>query len=205
MAFPLNLTSRLTGATPSQLMRWRRSGLVVPEVRPFRPPLYSFRDILAIRTISFLRAETSAQRVSKAFASLDLFDLTDHPSRYLFGTDGKTIFVQMDDGSAMDLVGTPGKTQLFPFEDALGLFHNFKNQEVRPLEAPAEGISIQLRRMGGWPTIEGTRVPYDSIADLVDYQTVWPNDVEHYYPQVSATQAEQAIAFNHEVETAVSA
>ncbi|WP_346007414.1 DUF433 domain-containing protein [Janibacter terrae] len=204
MAYPLKLTSKLTGATPSQLHRWRRSGLVVPEVRPYRPPLYSFRDILAIRTIAFLRAETSAQRVSRAFQALDLFDLTEHPSRYRFGTDGKTILVETDDGRAMDLVDAPGKIEVFPFAEALGLFRNFRDREVRPLDTPAEGISVRLQRMAGWPTIEGTRIPYDTIADLVDFETVRPEDVPHYYPQVSAEQALQAVDFDRAVE-AVSA
>lgn len=200
MAFPLKLTSRLTGATPSQLKRWRSTGLVVPEVRESRPPLYSFRDIVAIRTITFLRAETSAQRVHKAFQALDLFDLTEHPSRYSFGTDGKTIFVRTDDGSAMDLVKTPGAYQLFPFADALGQFANFKDEEVRPLSSPAEGISVRLPRMGGWPTIEGTRIPFDTISSLVDYETVHPEDVQHYYPQVSPQLAQQAVEFDSQVE-----
>lgn len=204
MAYPLKLTARLTGATPSQLHRWRRSGLVVPEVRPYRPPLYSFRDILAIRTIAFLRAETSAQRVSRAFEALDLFDLTEHPSRYRFGTDGRTIFVETADGSAMDLVDAPGERQVFPFAEVLGMFRNFRDREVRPLDSPADGISIRLRRMGGWPTIEGTRIPYDTISDLVDFETVQPEDVQHYYPTVSAEQARQAVDFDREVE-AVSA
>lgn len=200
MAFPLKLTSRLTGATPSQLRRWRSTGLVVPETRSFRPPLYSFRDLVAIRAIAFLRAETSAQKVSKAFASLDIFDLTEHPSRYSFGTDGKTIFVQTPDGAALDLVKAPGSIQLFPFEDALGRFTNFKDREVLPLARPAEGISVRVARMGGWPTIEGTRIPYDTISALVDFETVTPADVQHYYPHVSAQQAQQAVDFSADVE-----
>ena len=58
--FPLNLTSKLTGVTPSQLRSWSRSGLLVPVIRAKRPPIYSFRDLVALRSIAFLRSEITS-------------------------------------------------------------------------------------------------------------------------------------------------
>lgn len=201
MAFPLKLTSKLTGVTPSQLRRWRSTGLVVPEVRPQRPPLYSFRDLVLLRTLAYLRAETSAQRVAKAFGALDLYDLTEHPSKYRFGTDGDTIVVETSGGQALDLVRRPGQVELFSFSEAFDMFTDFRGREVASLSKPAPGVEVLYGRMGGWPTIEGTRVPYDTIARLVDFQTINPEDVPNYYPSVSAEQALQAVDFDRKVES----
>lgn len=198
MAFPLPLTSVLTGVTPSQLSRWRAKGLVIPEIRPYRPPLYSYRDLVLLRTMAYLRAETTAQRVTTAFSNLDLFHLTDHPAEYQFGTDGRTIFVEHE-GKALDLVRRPGDITLMPFTEVLDSFPNFKGEPVPSLANPADGIAVRPQRLAGWPTIENTRVPYDTISTLVDFHTVFPSDVSAHYPSVSEVQAQQALAFDAKV------
>lgn len=107
MSFPVDLTAALSGATRHQLYRWRRTGLLVPEGSPTRPALYSFRDVVALRTVVRLRSETSLQKIRAAFAALPEFDLTDHPSRYRFATDGRSVAVQTEDGF-LDLVKNKG-------------------------------------------------------------------------------------------------
>ena len=93
MAFPLNLASVLTGVTPDQLRRLRSKRIIVPEVRAERPPLYSLRDLTALRTIAYLRTGVSAQKIVKAFNNLDVLDMVEHPAAYRFGTDGETVYV----------------------------------------------------------------------------------------------------------------
>lgn len=199
MAFPLKLAATLSGTTPSQLRRLRERGLVVPEVRPYRPPIYSFRDVVLLRTLAFLRQEVSLQRIGKAFRSLDMLELTDHPSAYRFGTDGKTILVEHD-GQALDLVEHPGQIELFTFEDITRQFRNFRGDLVAEFRHPAPNIEVLPRRLGGWPTIERTRVPYDVIANLVDFDTILPEDVPSLYPSVTADAARSAVSFAAKVE-----
>ncbi|NED96429.1 DUF433 domain-containing protein [Phytoactinopolyspora alkaliphila] len=200
MAFPQRLASVLTGATYAQLNRWRDKGLVIPEVRPYRPPLYSFRDLILLRSLVRLRASTSMQKVSKAFRNLDLVDLTEHPSEYKFGTDGKTVYAGLNTGEAIDLTNKVGQIDFFTFEQLIERFKNFRDEEVVNFRHPSKHVEVKLQRMGGWPTISGTRVPYDTIADLVDYRTVFPKDVPHFYPTVSAEAAEDAVRFQQRVE-----
>jgi uncharacterized protein (DUF433 family)/DNA-binding transcriptional MerR regulator len=199
MAFPLRLTSVLTGATTSQLLGWRAKGLVVPEVRPERPPLYSFRDLVLLRSMVYLRSNTSLQNIGKAWRTLDMLDLAEHPSKYRFWTDGKTIVADVQ-GDVVDLVKRPGQRDLFSFEDIYRSFPNFKNEVVPDFRAPAPGIEVRYQRMGGWPTIQGTRVPYDVVANLVDYKTVMPEDIPEIYPGVSAKAAEDAVSFDRTVQ-----
>lgn len=201
MAYPLKLASVLTGATPSQLYRWRDSGLVRPEIKPFRPPLYSFRDLLLLRSVVFLRAHTSSQKIHKAFGNLpDVVDAVEHPSKYNFGIDDETIYLGTDDGEAIDILKRVGHVTLFSFEDMLQSFPNFKGAPVPNLMKPSEHIEVRPQRVGGWPTIEGTRVPYDTIARLVDGITVHPDDVPDFYPSVTADAAQDAVDFAARVE-----
>lgn len=205
MAFPVRLTSKLTGATPSQLHRWRRDGLLIPEVSPGRPTLYSYRDLVALRSMAFLRSRTSSQRLTKAWNGLDVMDLADHPARYSFGTDGKVIFVKTPDDSVVDLTRSVGNSVVeHTFEELFEEFEDFKHRPVVNFSRPSRFLQVHPRLLGGWPTITDTRVPFDAIAHLVDFATVFPADVDEYYPAVSEAAARDAIQFNEQVEAIAS-
>lgn len=211
VSYPLNLTVVLTGATASQLRRWRDSGLVVPEVRPYRPPTYSFRDLILLRSVVFLRAHTSSQRIHRAFDNLrkirdDVGNPAfafEHPSQFRFGVDDDTIYLGTEDGEAIDILKKVGHSTLFSFEDMLGAFRNFKETPVPQLSRPSAHLELRPSRMSGWPTIESTRVPFDVIARLVDFETVQPHDVEAFYPGVSPAAALDAVEFHARVQDAV--
>ncbi len=205
MAFPLKLASHLSGATPNQLRKWRSSGLLIPAVSAERPPLYSFQDLVALRSMVFLRAKTSSQRLTKAWQGLEklnLVELVDHPSEYTFGSDGKRIFVQAPgEDAVLDLTHSVGNTLVrFTFEELFEEFTDWKNRPVVSLTRPSAHIDVNPRRLGGWPTIEGTRVPYDLISNLVDGDSVTAEEVEEYYPGVTAIKAQDAVAFSDRIE-----
>ncbi|MCZ4325205.1 DUF433 domain-containing protein [Brachybacterium paraconglomeratum] len=199
MSYPINLASILTGNTVSQLHRLRSKGIVIPEVRPYRPPLYSFRDLLALRTIAFLRGRTSAQRITRAFQSLDLLDLSAHPSEYTLGTDGSSIYVDRD-GVATDLVRSPGSTTVFSFAEVTEAFKDFNDADVVPFHRPSRHVEVNAERLGGWPTVRGTRIAYETIGNLVDNDTVTTEDVEYYYPSVTPEIAGDVLDFHRRVE-----
>lgn len=202
MGFPLLLASKLTGATPSQLTRWAREGLLVPGVNAKRPPVWSFQDLIALRSMVFLRAQTSSQRLRKAWGNLPVVDMTDHPSEYRFGTDGKRIYVDGPNGP-IDLTDVPGHGVMkYTFEELFAEFPDFKGRKIVDFRQPSERLSVHPDRLGGWPTVSGTRVAFDSVARLVDYETVFPEDVADYYPDVDTNAALDALRFNEEVQIA---
>lgn len=201
--FSRKLTSVLSGATVSQLERWARKGLIVPEIRESRPPLYSFRDLVALRYIARLRQSVSLQKIGTAMRNLDVLDMTEHPSRYDFGTDGETIFVRdPENGHAIDLVKKSLESTIFSFEDLSREFVNFRGDKVVDFRQPSPNIEVDARRVGGMPTIANTRIPYSTIASLTATGEISVEEVKNYYPSVSSQAAREAIAFDALVKQA---
>lgn len=201
MSYPEKMASVLSGLSRDQMRRLRTKGMVVPEVQSRRPPIYSFRDIVALRTVSYLRAKTSLQKLSAAWGNLDMLRLTQHPSEYRFGTDGKTIFVDTSDGP-IDLYERPGQINMFTFEEIIESFRGYRDREVPNLHHPHANVEIQLDRIGGQPAVEGTRVQSEFVASLVDYRTIFPEDVSGDFPEVTAEAARDAVNFHQQVAEA---
>lgn len=199
MSFPEDVTSALTGVTPSQLYSWRKDGILVPETSR-RPVRYSFRDLIALRTVAFLRSKISLQKVRKAFDTMDEYKLFDHPSSYRFGSDGKTIVANVD-GEIIDLVKRKGQREAFTMEEIFQPFENFAGEHVADFRHPRPHLEIDPRRLGGWPTVAGTRVPFDAISDLLADGFYSPDHVQHFYPTVSAAGARDAVDFSTYLET----
>ncbi|MFL1999481.1 DUF433 domain-containing protein [Microbacterium sp. A1-JK] len=201
MTYTPELAVKLSGATPFQLAKWRRTGLLVPEVHSGRPPIYSFRDVVALRAMVFLRAKTSAQKLRAAWGNLDMVAVADHPSEFIFGTDGKRIFVKTPDGDVVDLTRKPGHlVGEYSFEELFAEFNNFRGNAVVPFERPAPYLFVSPRTLGGYPVIAGTRVPFDTIAQLVDDETVFAEDIPEMFPRVSVEAARDAVAFSRSLE-----
>ena len=206
MAFTIPLTAKLSGATKSQLAHWRRTDVLVPEISASgRPLLYSVRDITALRTFAKLRQKASLQQIRKALGSLQAMEMFEHPSAYQLVRVDKSIVLYRADDDAVDLVRHPGQTLVASFEDVLAEFENRAGQKVVDLRRPGAYLQIEPDRLGGWPTIEGTRVPFDEIASLIGDGSVSPERVEYYYPGVSAAAAESALAFARDVEVRAAA
>ncbi|MDN4595895.1 DUF433 domain-containing protein [Leifsonia virtsii] len=196
MAFPVPLTSKLSGATRAQLQHWRRTDILVPEVRSTgRPLLYSFRDIAALRAFAKLRHEASLQQIRKALNSLHAMDMFEHPSAYKLAREGDSIVLQRGDGEPVDLVRHPGQLLIANFEDILGEFENVAGERVVDLRRPGRHLQVEPDRLGGWPTIEGTRIPFDTIADLMSGGSMSPAQVAYYYPEVTPEAAVSALEF----------
>jgi len=201
MGFPIDMTMTLSGASRSQLAHWRRSGLLQPEVNASRPIQYSFRDIVALRSVVYLRRQTSLQRVRKAFSTLERMDLTEHQSAYSLVTDGDTIAVMRND-EAVDLVRSPGQIVLAPLVDIFRAFDNQRGTRVPDLVNPRPLIQVREARLGGWPTIAGTRLAYDEVALLVADGSVSYERVSDFYPGVSPEAVRDAVEFARQVREA---
>ena len=202
MVFPIGLTAVLSGASPRQLAYWRKptAPLLVPEQGSSPRVLYSFRDVLALRTVVKLRTDTSLQSIRAAFRTLQNFDLTEHPSRYHLVGHGNSIVLVTSDDVAIDLVRDPGARLLATMDDIFAGFVNKGGREVVNFLHPRPHLDVREHRLGGWPTAADTRVPFDSVAQLMATGEVSPEEVSRFYPTVTAEAARDAYDLAAEVD-----
>ena len=157
MAFPTDLTSMLSGASVSQLSNWRATDLLRPEIQDKPKALYSFRDVLALRTFVHLRRDVSLQKIRTALKNLKEYDLTEHPSSYKLVADARSVLVVHDDGDATDLVLRKGQRLLGTMDSVLAPFINMQGRDVVDFVRPRPNLEVRERRMGGWA--DGRRLP----------------------------------------------
>lgn len=190
------MTSVLTGATVNQLRHWQRDHgqgpLLVPSRGPGRQALYSFQDIVALRMFVLLRQDTSLQKIRKAVSYL----VEQHPETHLSthrlkaSPGGKTIVWIADDGDIIDVVEHPGQRGIrVVMEEIFGSFDTEDGRTVPDLRTPAPGLEIDRDIRGGYPVLEGTRLPYDAVSSLLHdglsaseiiaiYPTATPNGID---------------------------
>ena len=209
MAFPVPLASALSGASVNQLAYWRKrtasnEPLLVPSAEKSGRFLYSWADLVALRTIVDLRQEKSLPRIRKAVEKLARLEEADwdHLSSYQLVRTPKTIIVQTPGGDLMDLENVPG-TMLdrVLMEDVLGPFDTAEGRFVPDLSRPKPNLSIDPGVLGGYPVIAGTRVPYDIVAGLAQ-EGYSGADIVALYPSVVAAAVEDAEAFAGDVAAA---
>jgi uncharacterized protein (DUF433 family) len=194
MSYEPRVAAALSGATLGQLDYWRRTKVLVPEISADRPILYSFRDLVALRTFAYLRGERSLQAIRRALRTLHTMGATDHLSAYRLVGQGKRSIALVSDDGAVELVEQPGQTMtVVKLGDVLKSFP-LDDVEVPNLLAPRERLSVNPLVRGGRPVVSGTRVPFESVADLVR-DGVAPDRIGDYYPSVSADAARDSADF----------
>lgn len=199
MAYSPALTAALSGASESQLANWRRppNPLLVPECSSTGKIRYSFRDLLALRTVAKLRMEVSLQKIRKAVAKLKDLDDFEHLSNYTLVNVGRETVVWVQGDQAVDLVKRPGQQMLVTMQDVLGEFEGWTGTVV-PLERPKPGVRINPRVLGGYPVVENTRVPYDTVASLAA-DGLDASAIQYFYPSVTDIGVSGAVAFDQYV------
>ncbi len=192
MVYPTDVAAALSGASIRQLAYWRsaRAGAALLKPDSYEPRVrvaYSFKDIVALRTIVFLRSlGVPLQRVRKAADGLRSLGELEHLSQYVLVPLGRDVVWRMSSHEAVALTGDAAGQQIIAqMVDILGGFASGDGRRVVPLLEPAPGIQVDREIRGGYPVVAGTRVPYDLVATLVD-DGVPPEEVSGYYPSVSA-------------------
>ncbi|MBD8218108.1 DUF433 domain-containing protein [Microbacterium sp. CFBP 13617] len=194
----------MSGASVAQLAYWRKHDILMPEIEHERSPyLYSFRDIVALRTFAWLRIDHSLQAIRRSLDTLRELDMVEHPATYKLVKNGKGgIAVLPDDEHAIELAAQPGQTTVGSLNDVFEEFTTARNKRVEPLLHPRRGVEVNPSRLGGWPTITGTRIPFDLVAELVGDGSVPPERVDDFYPGVTADDARDALDYHRSIKGA---
>lgn len=206
MSYTPEVAAALSGASVRQLSYWRSSRseegpLLKPEFhKPRARVSYSFQDVLALRTFVYLRArDVSLQRMRKAVKALRKLGETQHLSAYTLVTVGRDVVWKVSDEEAVALSGQPGQQIIAQMVDILAAFKGMRGRRVVPLFEPEPGVRVDPEVRGGYPVIEGTRVPYDLVAGLLS-DGMQPAQVAAFYPSVSPGSAKGALAFAQYVD-----
>jgi uncharacterized protein (DUF433 family)/DNA-binding transcriptional MerR regulator len=210
MPFSVPLTSTLSGATVDQLAYWRRrtaagdDPLLVPSARRSGRFLYSWADVVALRSIVYLRQEKSLPKIRKAVETLVRLeaDEWEHLAEYRFVRTADTIVVVTRRGRLIDLERSPG-TMLEDvlMQDVLNPFETEHGRRVPALRQPRPRITVDPGVLAGYPVVAGTRVPYDVVASLVEdgYDEA---EIVELYPSVRPEAVADAHAFAKDVASA---
>ncbi|MEV6284315.1 DUF433 domain-containing protein [Kribbella sp. NPDC051770] len=204
MAYRPQLAAALSGASVHQLAYWRKSTasegpLLVPEVSQ-QPLLYSFRDVIALRTTVYLRKRISLQRVRRAIQSLYDLGEGEHLSTYRLVAQGNSVvLIAPDDSPAVDLVDHPGHQVTVVMSDVLQAFVTADQVPVPDLLHPRDALQVDPEIRGGHPVILGTRVPFEVVAGLLR-DGVAAEAIADFYPSVGAAAATDALDFAEYVD-----
>ena len=196
MPYPSHIAAALSGASLRQLQYWRESSLLAPEFgKPSGRLLYSFPDVVALRTFVFLRENASLQLIRKAIGNLRELGNLDHLAEYKLISDDDRIVLADPSGEVMGLTGTPGQYRIAAaMGDVFRRFVNMQGAEVVDLRKPRRHVAVDPETHGGYPVIAGTRLQFDLVASLVE-DGVAPGEIVEFYPSVSAAAATDAVEF----------
>lgn len=206
MAFPVPIASVLTGATARQLAYWRKETgnappLLVPEGKRSGRYLYSWADVVALRSIVYLRQEKSLPRIRRAVATLRQLESAEwtHLSAYRLIDTPSSILVETPSGQLLDVDQQPGTVmERVLMHDVLGPFTTQDGRAVPALSKPRPRLAVDPRVLGGYPVIAGTRVPYDAVASLAQDEAP-PAEISSIYPSIDPEAIDDAVSFAEQV------
>lgn len=210
VAFPVPIASVLSGASVDQLAYWRKRTpsappLLVPESRRSGRFIYSWSDVVALRSIVYLRQEKSLPRVRRAVELLRALeaDEWEHLARYTLISTKSSILVRTPSGYLLDLERQPGTiVSEILMRDVLAPFTTREGRAVPDLEKPRRLLAVNPRVMAGYPVIAGTRVPFDVVAGLAE-DGVPTAEIIQMYPSVDPASVGDAQDFASQVAKAV--
>jgi uncharacterized protein (DUF433 family) len=209
-AYAADRASALSGVPRSTIHYWARHKILVPSVSPSKVKLWSYTDLMGLRTISWLRHRkvssggwdvpaTTMPAVRRALASLAELDLD------LWSEDGGPS-VRVDGRGAIFLITelgpeTPhGHRPLDP--DMLDLIEPFTIRAARgpDLQKPRPHLRIVPGKLSGSPHIAHSRIETLAVAALAGrgYDS---EKLVRLYPQVEPI----AIAESLDLERQLSA
>lgn len=190
MAFTDDEVHRLTGLSLRQIRYWAKDF--------YRPELglYSFRDIVALRTLAKLRVHVPLQALRKA--SRELHKRFDRPwSRLRFYVSGRTIYFE-DPGSGAIERAIPIGQMAIPgtFDIRVSTVERKTRADVTSLRRrPADQVGqIERRReiqSNAW-CVKGTRVTTEAIAELAAAGRN-PQEIVRLFPELKPEDVRAAL------------
>jgi uncharacterized protein (DUF433 family) len=202
--FTTDQAARLTGISAQQITRWARRGFITPRYVDESgwlgvKRLFSFRDLVALRTLLILRDTYHLPDRELSRANEFLQRHYEDPWASLpFHVLGNELIFDEPTLQRRMAAARPGQLALpVDLEPIVQAMHAQVAQTVQ--RQPSEIGQIRRDRliMGGRPVIAGTRIPTAAIWSF--YSAGATNDeILAQYPDLQSADVEQAIAYERE-------
>lgn len=195
--------SQLSGIPARTLRDWRQSGVLIPDWSDNRPFGWSYRDIVYVRLLAWLRGlgmnrDEAARHVSSlrsdlAAAEIDPTVAADPSVR----SDGIVFLIGQEQGDR--LTGQQVFDALVPFLNVFELVEPIEgvsrgNLWGPSLIRPSEHTYISPNVVAGEPCIVNSRVPTGTIHALHTERGLRVGDIGKLYPQLNRNGIQDAIA-----------
>lgn len=203
-AYVADRAAALSGVPKSTVHYWAREGILVPSVSAERVKLWSYADLLGLRTIYWLRQTKTARdgrevprtampAVRKALAALRDYELglwSDEGSPRIAVDRGGQVFLRTD---AVALETADGAR--LPAPDWLGLIEPFTTSEQThgpDLLAPRPTLRIVPGKLAGSPHVAKTRIETIAIAAVAD-RGIGQEAIRALYPSIAPVAISEAL------------
>jgi len=197
--FTAEQVTKLTGLTMAQLAYWDRSGFfcpyyAAPNRRSPYSRIYSFKDVVGLRTLSVLKGgyNVSLPHLREAAKELSKYSKTPWSDIKLKVWNRKVHFDEPETGKTRGVVD--GQYVLLPIIDVI---EDMRRQtEALARREPAQFGQVEQHRYVSHnaPVIAGTRVPVASIVRLSE-DGYSPEDILQEYPRLTRTDVEAALHY----------
>ncbi|HEV8239228.1 MAG TPA: DUF433 domain-containing protein [Thermoanaerobaculia bacterium] len=201
-AYPSNRAAALSGVPKSTVHYWARKGYLVPSISPERVKLWSYTDLLALRTIYWLRQPkrtsegheipaSAMPAVGRALVALHALDLE------LFENGWPLVAVARDGQVLLDspdrALRTPGgQTVARDLLNVVAPFDTVEGLRGPDLQAPRAHLRIVPLKLAGSPHVEGTRVETRALAAL-ERHGFETGQIAALYPSLASHAIEEAL------------
>jgi len=205
-AFSVDRIAMLAGLSVRQLRYWDKTKVYEPELangsrRQAYSPIYSFRDVVGLRTLAQLRKQVPLQELRRVGDWLK--ESYSYPwSSLRFGILGKKV-----------VFGEPGTSEIIATRPAGQRV--MRMIELEPVAADVRTAIRHLNRrgpgeigkvirdrhvMGNAPVLAGTRIPTSIVWDFYTAGSP-PETIRAMYPHLTMLDIDAAIAFEQEART----
>lgn len=202
LAFTLEHASRVTRIPEHRIRYWDNTGVLNPSLARESSGaaygrIYSFRDLVGLRTIAELRDRFNVSLQCLRAIGERLRIHSDTPwSELRFYVSGKHLFFRDPETRLMLSAINPGQAALVEGLDLVAVAHDTERRASELLQRPESqhGRIVSNRYVfGNQPVIEGTRIPTRAIWEFHEagYST---DQILDEYPRLTVTDVEQAIA-----------
>lgn len=212
-AYPADRAAALSGVPKATIYYWARNEILVPSVSPRRVRLWSYSDLLGLRTIAWLRATktspdgfevpaTTMKFVRRALRELrDLeLDLWTEETTPNVGVDRKGEIVLDPGGHARHLDGQ----QLLDADmlDVLRPFELGTSRAGPDLVAPRPRLRIVPGKLAGAPHVYRTRIETEALAAL-RWRGLDPVKIVDLYPVLERADVDDALDLEQQLQPAL--